>query len=527
MIENLKDKLWRLQNLYSIKDAETGQVRKFVPRPEQMEIFRALLAGHRKIIILKARRLGMSTAIDVFAADEAIFNAGRQISIVDQNQDDASKKLQNIVKVAYSSLPAAIRERIVVTRDNDGSWQVQSKAGDASSAIYAGKNARGGTNQLLHISEWGVIQADDPKRSEEILTGALPSAEHGVTIIETTWKGGRKGHLWNLVKQAQSIQEEQRTLGDWRVFFFPWFNDPTYAASGPAVTDSELLKYFAEKEAETGHTFTPAQRLWYQQRRNTLGAFMYREFPTTFDECFRAPIDGAIYAGLIDKARAEGRICTFPVDGAGLVHTFWDLGSPLNTVVWYVQFVGREIRVLDVDMSTDEAPIDLTPTERVARIKAKGYPLGNHYLPHDAALTERSGRTFQTELASLGLGNIKIIPRTVDVWIGINHLRQIFPRMAFRLPACELGIDALTNYHTRSESGTGRASDDPVHDWSSHASDALRMMAEADMHGMLDAGGYKPRSSLVVKRGGESSRHVDPVDAYFEPQRRRLVVKRR
>ncbi len=116
----------------------------------------------------------MSTAIDVYAADEAIFHAGRQISIVDRNQDDAGKKLSGICKVAFESLPAAIRERFLVVRDNDSSWQIQTLSGDTVSAIYAGKNARGGTNQLLHISEWGVIQADDPGRSEEILTERFP-----------------------------------------------------------------------------------------------------------------------------------------------------------------------------------------------------------------------------------------------------------------------------------------------------------------------------------------------------------------
>ncbi len=231
-IDHLKDRLWRLRNLYSIKEAETGRVIPFVPRPEQEAVFQALAEGHRKLIILKARRLGMSTAIDVYAADEAIFHAGRQISIVDRNQDDASKKLSGICKVAFESLPAAIRERFLVVRDNDSSWQLQTLSGDTVSAIYAGKNARGGTNQLLHISEWGVIQADDPGRSEEILTGALPSAEHGVTIIETTWKGGRNGHLWTLVKDALAIPAERRSLQDWRLFFFPWWNDPTYREAG-------------------------------------------------------------------------------------------------------------------------------------------------------------------------------------------------------------------------------------------------------------------------------------------------------
>ncbi len=92
LIRSVGDKLWRLKNLYRIKDAETGRVIPFRPRPEQLAIYEALLRGAKRIIILKARRLGMSTAIDVYAADEAAFNAGVQISIVDQNQADAAEK---------------------------------------------------------------------------------------------------------------------------------------------------------------------------------------------------------------------------------------------------------------------------------------------------------------------------------------------------------------------------------------------------------------------------------------------------
>ena len=45
--------------------------------------------------------------------------------------------------------------------------------------MYAATNARGGLNSLLWVSEWGYIQATDLRRSEEILTGAIPSAKNG------------------------------------------------------------------------------------------------------------------------------------------------------------------------------------------------------------------------------------------------------------------------------------------------------------------------------------------------------------
>lgn len=486
------DPLWRLDNLYSIKDAETGQIIPFHPRPEQKQIFAAVYEDKETgIIILKARRLGMSTGIDVLLADATIFNAGIQSSIIDRTQGDAALKLNNIVKMAFESLDDELKKRFKIHKTNDSSFVI-SLPGDAPSAIYAGTNARGGTNQFLHVSEWGVIQADDPKRSEEILTGAIPSAQHGTVIIETTWKGGRGGDLWKLVEQAM------KGKGKYKLFFFPWWTDETYTREGDASEiEPEIAQYLLEKEKEIGITFSAGQKLWYQEARQTFGLFTYREFPTTISECFMSPIDGAIYADLIDALREKGRIGNGFVDQSALVHTFWDLGSPINTVVWYVQLVGQEIRVIDCDMNQD-----LTVTQRVSRILGKGYNFGWHYLPHDAASTHATGRTIQQELTNAGLKNTRIIPRTHDVWIGINRLRQLMPRMFFHMPECEDGVEALSNYHTKRESTSGTVLDVPVHDWTSHASDALRMLAEAEMNNMLEGG------STIAKRGKRGGARV-------------------
>src|SRR4029077_14706568 len=135
---------------------------------------------------------------------------------------------------------------------------------------------------------------------------------------------------------------------------------------------------------------------------------------------------------------------------------------------------GPEIRVIDCD-----SDLDLTPSARVGRMFAKGYNYGWHYLPHDAAATQKSGRTFMNELGSMGLMNLRVVPVTHDIWTGINRLRMIMPAMTFRLPACERGLEALANYHTKRDTSGGAAIHLPVHAWSSHASDALRILAEA------------------------------------------------
>jgi hypothetical protein len=78
------------------------------------------------------------------------------------------------------------------------------------------------------------------------------------------------------------------------------------------------------------------------------------------------------------------------VDHSTLVHTAFDLGSPINTVCWFFQvIVGGEIRVIDVDMD-----LDITPVERVSRMLSKGHLCGTHFLPTKHALRRRSTPRF-------------------------------------------------------------------------------------------------------------------------------------
>jgi hypothetical protein len=493
--DDLANPLWRLRNLYHIKRADDGRIIKFAPRPEQQRVYDMLFKeGVKRLIILKARRLGMSTALDVLLTDQMLWNAGTQCSLVDQTAADAERKLATIAKVALDNLPPVALQCIEKVRDSGSILEV-SVAGEAASSFFAGLRARGGTNNWLHLSEWGVIQADDPRRSEEILTGAIPSAEHGRIIIETTWKGGRGGHLWDIVKGALETPEAAKTDKDWRVVFFPWWKDPTYVVEGDVSTISPAIsQYLDNMEQTTGHTFSPQQRLWYDRQSRDLGLFIFREFPTTLDECFKSPVEGAIYAGELDKLRASGAISAFKTDNSTLVHTAWDLGSPVNTVVWYFQVIGgNEVRVIDCDMD-----LDMTPVQRVGHMLAKGYSYGAHFLPHDAAATRTSGKADAQVYTEAGLANVRVLPRTHDIWIGINACLQMFPRFSFRLPACERGLDALANYAYKRSSATGIVVNEPVHNWASHAADALRMIAEAEMAGMLKTGFAKPRPTVVT-----------------------------
>lgn len=196
---------------------------------------------------------------------------------------------------------------------------------------------------------------------------------------------------------------------------------------------------------------------------------------------WNASLEDAIYGRFMTKAEHDGRIGGFPIDGAFPVHTAWDLGSPRNTSVLYFQVLPFDVvRFVDIDHG-----LDLNLAERVAYMKAKGYNLGNAYLPHDAAQTARNGLTFQTEAQAAGLANIFVVPPCRDVWPGINRAGSMFGQFQFSTPRCDLLVKALKGYRTLPDTSGGIIRNTPAHTWESHVADALRTYVEADMAGVV------------------------------------------
>lgn len=531
----LSDPVWRLTSgeIYRIKTADGRGIIPFRPRAEQVELLRELVAAvdaakakalwlaengdtatdeesvdaQTQFVKLKARRLGFSTTIGVFVADCLGFRANFTATLIDQIADDAKKKMNDIVKVALDSLRRYWPLKVI--KSNDSELSVIADLGedtgtDGVSTFYAGTRARGGSNDLLWASELGVIQFDDPERADEIVSGAFPSARWGVKIAETTWKGGKGGKLWDIITPVLDGKS-----ADWNVSFCPWWQDPRNVSS--AEHDDESRAYFAsiEDRLQTGGiTLSDRQRRWYAAERRTQGLFMKRENPTFLDECWEAPIEGAIYAAALARAQTDGRIVQRLPEADVVVDVFMDLGAPQNSPAWFCRRVGREIQIIDHDLGA----IGETIAQRYGRWLRKGHNIGSIYLPHDAMQTERTGRTIISDLRDAGVTNIKVVPVTKDIWTGINSLLGLFPALVFVEPTTKPGLEALAAYHTKEVTSSGIVCNDPVHDWSSHHCDALRTMAEAVLHGMW-------KVSIQVKDLDEWK------DKRQRPQARRAIMR--
>jgi hypothetical protein len=485
----LGEPMRRLKRLYSCREEGTGRVRPFVPRPEQLEVFRLLEEKPTEpVYIIKSRRLGLSTALCTYQVDKAVFSRGWRGILIDQTQADATKKMEEIIRFSLDNLPPEILDCYEFPKKNDTQIRLRI-AGEENdtqdSVIYATTSGRGGDCSMLHVSEWGPIQATDAKRSAEIRSGSFPAARMGRRAVETTWMGGKAGDLWELIEPI--LENNPHASGT--LLFFPWHSDPA-AIQLTGQVPAAVEDYFFALASRLGKTFSQEQKLWWTSKKLEQGLFMSREYPSTLEEAFQAPIEGAVYAKLIDDARTEKRVTPLPHDNSHLTWTFWDIGSPRNTRLIYVQFIGHTIHIIDHDDGT----LEMTPGQRVSHMLGKGYNYAGHFLPHDGDNTTAAGSSFRQQLAAAGLPSVRCLPRCHREWDGVNKAAEILPRCWFDEAKTKQLLDSLSYYHTKKDMRDGAQTDILVDDWSAHDADAFRMLAEALLNNRI------PSTSPVVQQ---------------------------
>jgi len=496
----LSDRTWRLNNLYWVQDAHGRKV-KFRMNWAQQALYTALWWLN---VVLKARQLGISTFCAIFILDRILFTADQTCGIIDKTDDDAKKKLDK-VKFAYDHLddtddPATAKLGVLLKQGrgvktrNEHEFELTN-----GSKVWAGTSLRGGTVQVLWVSELGYIAYHFPEKAKEIAAGALNTVHPGsIILIESTHEGGKYGLNYRMVKLAQEAPRILTKL-DWRFHFFPWWKHPGYvlALTGPLILTAEQIIYF-EELAKEGVTLTEEQKHWYIKKARTDPDSMLKEFPATPEEAVNAVVTGAIYGKLMSRLRRSRRIIDFEADRNAPLYTFWDIGFSDFTAIWLLQFVGRDVCALNYfSWHGETAPFYAAKVVEWERRYKR--PILANYLPHDANKVEGmgSGKTTRQFLAEAGLTNIKIVPRVPDLWIGINQLRAQLPLFYFHKTDCDLpfdcvdlilpsGIAALEGYHTKIDATSGGIKEEPVHDEASHGSSALRTFAEAHALGMIE-----------------------------------------
>ena len=191
-------------------------------------------------------------------------------------------------------------------------------------------------------------------------------------------------------------------------------------------------------------------------------------------ECsFEAAILGAFFGKEMREAEQQGRICQVPYDPNLPVYSSWDLGYRDDTAIWFYQIGRGEIRVIDFHAVSGADIYDIAET-----VTQKPYRYAKHYLPHDArAKSLQTGKSIIEQLAThLDVAKLAVVP-DIGVQSGIQAVRMILPRVWFDGEKCREGIEALRQYQREYDEDKKAYRQSPRHDWTSHPSDAFRMLA--------------------------------------------------
>jgi hypothetical protein len=206
-----------------------------------------------------------------------------------------------------------------------------------------------------------------------------------------------------------------------------------------------------------------------EEAKRTMGEDRYEQ---EFQCSFEAAIQGAYYAQEMKTATTTGRVTNVPYDPAVGVTTAWDLGIGDSTAIFFAQYVGQEIRIIDYYESSG---VGLDHYAKV--LSEKGYHYVEHILPHDVQVKELgTGKSRIETLDALGISDITIAPK-LAVDDGIQAARSMIARCWFDEEDCARGIEALRQYRREFDERLKTWRGRPLHDWTSHGADAFRYLA--------------------------------------------------
>ena len=462
---NLGDQRWRLDNLYWIVN-EKGEKVPFRLNWAQDQLYSKL---HYLNLILKARQLGFTTFIQVFMLDCCMFHGDTHAGTIAHTREDAEAFFRDKVKFPYDNLPPVLRDCNPAIQDS-----ARTLAFKNGSVMRVGTSLRSGTNQYLHISEYGKICAKYPEKATEIRTGALNTVHPGQMIFIESTAEGSEGDFFDKCEDAQSSERKGQKPGslDYKFFFFPWWRHPGYKLNEEVLFTKRDRDYFSQLEEEKIY-LTDAQKAWYVKKSKEQGEEMKREFPSTPKEAFESSIEGAYYAEQMARMEEEGRIGDFPHQTGKRIETWWDLGMNDSMTIAFVQRIGQRIHFIDYYENNGYG------LEHYARYlqdkqKVRRFVYGPHIWPHDgnARILDETGRKRTEVMRDLGY-QVKVVPRGL-LNPGIEAVRQQMDNFCIDEENCADLIRALKAYRREWDENRGVYRDRPLHDWASHGADMVR-----------------------------------------------------
>ena len=198
------------------------------------------------------------------------------------------------------------------------------------------------------------------------------------------------------------------------------------------------------------------------------------QYPHIWDGEYATSIVGAYFAKALSVAKSEGRISRVAADPLMTIRLVADIGGTGakadNFVFWAVQFVGREIRVVD-HYEVQGQPI----SAHLEWMRSKGYTPGRAqiWLPHDGDTQDKVFDVSYRSAFEAAQYVVTVVPNQGKgaAMMRVEAARRVFPSVWFNESTTEAGRQALGYYHEKRDEVRGIGLG-PNHDWASHSADA-------------------------------------------------------
>lgn len=465
--EKFADRKWRINHLYWILDVR-GQKVPFKMRAEQEDLLDSCWYLN---LVLKARQLGFTTFICILFLDVCLFNSNVRAGIIAHNREDAQDFFENKVNFAYDNLPPSLLSARPADTD-----RANKLAFANGSSIRVGTSLRSGTFNYLHVSEFGKICARYPEKAREIVTGAFNTIHAGQYIFVESTAEGQAGYFHDYCMEAERRDQSgiKPNQLQFKLHFYAWWKCRSYVLDPATVYISrELKEYFAELRDKHGIVLTPEQMAWYAAKASTQGEDMFREFPSTSEEAFKASTQGAYYQKQMAYIRKRGMITRVPHTPGIPVNVGMDIGRSDATAMWFHQRVAQENRIIEYYSNSGEEV-----AHYVGEMQKRPYLYGKVFLPHDAVHKRiNAPKSVADIMGDMGVRNIEIVQRTQDLAASIDEVRRFLVTCWFDNEGCDPGIKALDSYRKEWDDKAGCFKNHPLHDWASDGADGFRTLA--------------------------------------------------
>lgn len=272
-----------VENFIKIRNKEGKMVNLILNEP-QMKLYNIIKKCKQekkpvRIIILKARQMGFSTATESFLFKDTVTKFNRRTGII-THLDSATTNLFNMSKLMYESLPAELKPSVKASNAKELIFDTYEGTGLKSKikCMTAGTSGvgRSDTFDNLHLSELAFWQGD----VKETLTGlfqAVPNLPDTMIIIESTANGYEMfKDLWDKAVKGEN---------DFIPLFVAWYELSEYKMP---YTGFKLTK--EEEKLKERYDLSNEQLEWRRWciRNNCSGDVeqFKQEYPSNPEEAF-------------------------------------------------------------------------------------------------------------------------------------------------------------------------------------------------------------------------------------------------